>query len=94
MPNQNFELNPDIHPTSNTPPTSLLQAENDQIHVENVVTYFLALKKVKVSAELHVYAEGGHGYGLRRTDFPITNWPKTFEVWLGSIKILPAESGN
>ena len=94
MPNQNLELNPDIHPTSNTPPTFLLQAENDPVHVENVVTYFLALKKVKVSAELHVYAEGGHGYGLRRTDFPITNWPKTFEVWLGSIKILPAESGN
>ncbi len=87
---QNFALNPDIQPTADTPPTFLLQAENDPVHVENAVVYFMALKRAKVPAELHVYAEGGHGYGLRRTDLPITAWPEVVETWLHTIKVLPA----
>ena len=87
---QNFVLNPDIQPTADTPPTFLLQAENDPVHVENAVVYFMALKNAKVPAELHVYTEGGHGYGLRRTDLPITAWPELVETWLHTIKVLPA----
>ncbi len=88
---QNFAPNPDIHPTADTPPTFLLQAEDDPVHVENAVTYFMELKKAKVPAELHVYAQGGHGYGLRPRDFPIMGWPKLVETWLHTIKVLPAE---
>jgi acetyl esterase/lipase len=86
---QNFAPNPDIHPTADTPPTFLLQAEDDPVHVENAVVYFLALKNAKVPAELHVYAEGGHGYGLRPRDLPIMGWPKLVETWLHTIKMLP-----
>ncbi len=86
---QNFAPNPDIHVTDKTPPTFLLQAEDDPVHVENSIVYFLALKNAKVPAELHVYAQGGHGYGLRRTALPITNWPQSVEVWLHTIHILP-----
>lgn len=85
-----FALNPDTQPTSDTPPTFLLQAEDDPVHVENAVVYFMALKQAKVPAELHVYAEGGHGFGLRRTALPITAWPPLVETWLHTIKILPA----
>ncbi len=88
---QNFAPNPDIHPTAATPPTFLLQAEDDPVHVENAVVYFMALKNAKVPAELHVYAEGGHGYGLRPRDYPIMGWPKLVETWLHIIKVLPAE---
>jgi acetyl esterase/lipase len=88
---QNFAPNPDIHPTANTPPTFLVQAEDDPVHVENAVVYFLALKNAKVPSELHVYAQGGHGYGLRRTERPITTWPQAVETWLHTIKILPAQ---
>jgi acetyl esterase/lipase len=88
---QNFAPNTDIHPTANTPPTFLVQAEDDPVHVENAVVYFLELKKAKVPAELHVYAQGGHGYGLRRTALPVTTWPDAVETWLHTIGILPAE---
>ena len=85
---QNFAPNADIHPSANTPPTFVIQAEDDPVHVENAVIYFLALKNAKVPAELHVYAEGGHGYGLRHTDLPVTDWPKAVETWLRTIKVL------
>ncbi|MDE3150076.1 MAG: alpha/beta hydrolase [Acidobacteriota bacterium] len=88
---QDFAPNPDIQPTANTPPTFLAQAEDDPVHVENAVVYFMELKKAKVPAELHVYTQGGHGYGLRRTALPITNWPQLVETWLHTIKMLPEE---
>jgi hypothetical protein len=53
------------------------------------VVYFLALKNAKVPAELHIYSQGGHGYGLRRTALPVTTWPQSVEIWLRTIKILP-----
>jgi len=87
---QNFAPNADIHPTANTPPSFILQAEDDPVHVENAVVYFLQLKNAKVPTELHVYAQGGHGYGLRRTELPVTAWPKEVETWLRTIKMLPA----
>jgi acetyl esterase/lipase len=85
---QSFLDNLDIHPTAKTPPAIIIQSEDDPAHVENAVTYFLALKKAAVPAELHIYAEGGHGYGLRRTGLPITTWPQTVEIWLHTIHIL------
>ena len=85
---QNFAPNADIHPTGQTPPTFLIQAEDDPVHVENAVVYFLALKNAKVPAELHIYAQGGHGYGLRRTELPVTTWPQTVEIWLHTIHVL------
>jgi acetyl esterase/lipase len=86
----NFELNPDTTPTADTPPTFLVQAEDDPVHVENAVVYFMALKNANVPAELHIYAQGGHGYGLRRTALPVTTWPQRAEDWLHAIKVLPA----
>jgi acetyl esterase/lipase len=86
---QNFAPNADIHPTDQTPPTFLVQAEDDPVHVENAVVYFLALKNAKVPAELHIYAQGGHGYGLRRTELPVTTWPQSVEIWLHTIHVLP-----
>ena len=83
-------LDPDINPTAATPPTFLLQAENDPVHVENVLVYFKALKDLKVPAELHIFAEGGHGYGLRPTALPITHWPDFATTWLHTIGILGA----
>lgn len=79
-----------IDPSATTPPTFLLQAEDDPVHVENVLVYAQALKQLKVPVELHVYAEGGHGYGLRPTNLPVTHWPALVETWLHTIHILPA----
>jgi acetyl esterase/lipase len=86
---KNFAPNPEIDPTADTPPTFIVQAEDDTVHVENAVVYFLALKNAKVPAELHIYSQGGHGYGLRRTALPVTTWPESVVTWLHTIGILP-----
>lgn len=77
-----------IDPGANTPPTFLLQAEDDPVHEENVLVYFQALKQRKVPAELHVFAEGGHGYGLRPSPLPVSHWPSLVETWLHTIHVL------
>jgi acetyl esterase/lipase len=85
-----FELNPDIKPTHDTPPTFLLQAENDDVDsINNTLVYYIALKKAGVPVELHSFAEGGHAFGLRRTKFPITAWPQLVETWLRTIGMNP-----
>jgi acetyl esterase/lipase len=88
---KNFAPNADIHPTAQTPPSFIVQAEDDPVHVENAVVYLQQLKNAKVPAELHIYAQGGHGYGLRRTALPVTAWPEGVETWLRTIKVLPAQ---
>jgi acetyl esterase/lipase len=88
---QNFAANPEIRVTADTPPSFIVQSEDDSVHVENATLYFLQLKNAKVPAELHIYAEGGHGYGMRRTALPITAWPKLVEAWLHTTKMLPAQ---
>jgi acetyl esterase/lipase len=79
-------FNPNITVTSNTPPTFLLQAQNDPVDdVRNSMAYSLALRNAKVPVELHLYAEGGHAFGLRATQFPVTGWPQLVEAWLRTI---------
>jgi acetyl esterase/lipase len=87
---QNFAANSEIKVTDKNPPAFIVQAEDDPVHVENSTVYFLALKQAKVPAELHLYAKGGHGYGLRHTELPVTSWPQLVEVWLHTIQVLPA----
>ncbi|MDR3773125.1 MAG: alpha/beta hydrolase [Terracidiphilus sp.] len=89
---KNFAPNPEINPTADTPPTFIVQAEDDPVHVENATVYFEQLKNAKAPAELHIYAQGGHGYGLRRTALPVTTWPASVETWLHTINVLPAHA--
>jgi acetyl esterase/lipase len=68
----------------NFPPTFLLCASNDGPGVvEFLPTFFLALKRAGVPAELHVYNEGGHGFGVRPWPLSVGNWPSLFQGWLG-----------
>ncbi len=78
-------LGDEVKPTSDTPPTFLVQAEDDPVHVENTTVYYEALKQAKIPAEMHTYAQGGHGYGLRPTDLPITHWPQLAEQWMHTV---------
>ncbi|HEX3984932.1 MAG TPA: alpha/beta hydrolase, partial [Acidisoma sp.] len=83
-------LNPDLHVTKNTPPTFLLQNEDD--HVDNVndaLSYYIALRNAGVPVEMHLYPHGGHAFGLRRTKLPVTAWPQLVEIWLQSIGMTP-----
>ena len=90
------KLNPDIasHITRQAPPTFLLQNEDD--HVDNVndsLVYYIALKNAGVPVEMHLYAQGGHAFGLRRTKLPVTRWPELVETWLGMIGMI-AKNGE
>jgi acetyl esterase/lipase len=83
-------LNPDLHITSQTPPTFLLQNEDDKVDgVEQALAYYVALKHAGVPVELHSYAQGGHAFGLRRTKLPTTAWPELVEIWLRTIGMTP-----
>ena len=94
-PNKSFVLNPNVPVTSNTPPTFLVHAEDDPIdNVNNSLVYYIALRKVKVPVEMHLYAHGGHAFGLRPTKFPITEWPKLVEKWLQTLWRSQAEVKN
>ena len=84
-------LNPDIrtHITAQTPPTFLLQSEDDRVdRVEDALSYYVALKKAGVPVEMHLYAQGGHAFGLRRTKFAVTAWPTLVETWLAAIGMI------
>jgi acetyl esterase/lipase len=84
-----FDLNPYVPVSSKTPPTFLVQAEDDPIDtVRNSLVYYAALEMAGVAAEMHLYAHGGHAFGLRHTDSPITDWPQLVEKWLTTIGVL------
>jgi len=86
---QEFELNPTVPVTSQTPPQFLLQSVNDPVDsINNSLVYFIALKKAGVSVEYHAYAQGGHAFGLRPSALPISGWPRLVEAWLGEIGII------
>jgi acetyl esterase/lipase len=89
VPERNFVLNPDIRVTSRTPPTFLLQAEDDPVDpVENSIVYHAALRRAGVPTEMHLYVKGGHAFGLRSTSFPVTGWPQLAEEWLATIGVI------
>ncbi len=79
---QNDELVPELPVSAATPPTFIVMAEDDPLGVENALSYYRALAKAKVPAELHVYPTGGHGFGIRRTDAPVTAWPDRAAEWM------------
>ena len=83
------KLLPLFTPDAKIPPTMIVIAENDHTaRVETALVYYQALKDAKVPAELHIYTQGGHGFGIRPTDLPISHWPAIAETWLRTIHIL------
>lgn len=81
-------LNPNVPVSRETPPTFLVQAEDDYVDgVDQSLVYYAALNRAGVPVEMHLYAHGGHAFGLRRTQLPITDWPALVEVWLRTIGV-------
>ena len=80
------KLNPGIRVTNQTPPTFLLHAQDDPTNpVEYSLLYYAALRSANVPVEMHLFTEGKHAFGLRRTELPITRWPELVETWLRTI---------
>jgi acetyl esterase/lipase len=94
--NDPYQLNNKLPVDSKTPPTFILQAGNDPIDtIQHSLVYYIALKKANVHAEYHIYAEGGHAFGLKRTilnnpnwnKLPIADWENLVERWLHTINM-------
>ena len=64
-----------------TPPTFIVQAEDDAVQVENALTWFLALRRAQVPCEMHIWPEGGHGYGIARTGKAVADWHIPAAKW-------------
>lgn len=85
----NDTLNRNVPVSRATPPTFLVQAEDDDVDgVKQSLVYYIALAKAHVPSELHIYARGGHGFGLRPTSLPITHWPELADAWLHRMGII------
>ena len=78
----NDKVAPELMISSNTPPVFMAMTMDDSVRVETALFYALALKKLKVPVELHIYPKGGHGYGLRKTGNTVDSWPNRLEDWL------------
>lgn len=88
-PGTELTLRSDIRVPADAPPTFLLHAEDDPVDpVKHSLTYYAALQKAGVPAEMHLYAQGGHAFGLRPTKLPIGRWPTLVEQWLLTIGML------
>ena len=71
-----------------TPPTFLVHADDDKLSSAISTDYYLDLKKAGVSAELHIYSVGGHGFGMKDRPLPVTQWKDRFYEWMVARKLL------
>jgi acetyl esterase/lipase len=76
------KLAPEIRARKECPPMFFAHAGDDGVKADNSVLMYLALKHAGVPAELHVYASGGHGFGLRPSDKPCSTWPARCADWM------------
>ena len=81
-------LPPELSLSSKVAPTFIAQTQDDSVPVEGSLFYYAALKQAKVPAEMHLFANGGHGYGLRASAQPVTSWPKLAEAWMRNLGML------
>jgi acetyl esterase/lipase len=72
----------DVSASAATPPTFIVQAEDDAAFIDGTLAYYKALKAAKVPTELHLFSAGGHGYGMRPTKDAVTGWPHLAENWI------------
>jgi acetyl esterase/lipase len=85
---EKFRLAPEIQVSSKTPPTMLIQTEDDRAFVNSSLFYYYALKEAGVRVWMHLYHRGGHGYGLRDTGAMVNSWPDRAEDWFREIGII------
>jgi acetyl esterase/lipase len=88
-PKTSLKLSPWVEISASAPPTLLIHSMNDPTDdVRHSLAYGVALNDLGVPVEMHLYARGGHAFGMRPTSDPITTeWPKLVEKWLNTIEV-------
>jgi acetyl esterase/lipase len=83
------EYSNELQVTADTPPAFFILADDDKaVPPRNSVEMYLAMKKYGIPAELHIFNKGGHGFGMRKTGLPVSNWPVMFIDWLESLQFI------
>ena len=78
-----------LHVTEQTPPAFFVLADNDKsVNPKNSIEFYLALKNFNVPSEMHIFQEGGHGFGITKQNLPVDEWPELFYNWLKAIKMI------
>jgi acetyl esterase/lipase len=89
------DLSNDLRVTAQTPPTFLFHTTNDNgVPVENSVRFYLALRKARVPAEMHLFENGPHGVGMALNDPALSVWPSLLMNWLRARGLLTRPGGN
>lgn len=89
VPAEKDDLSPTIRTPADIPPLLLVHAGDDAISdVEHSVTMYQAMRRARAPAELHVYATGGHGFGVRKVGHPCETWTERCTDWLRQQEIL------
>jgi acetyl esterase/lipase len=83
-----FLIAPELKVSAQTPPTMLIQTEDDKSYVNSSLFYYYALKEAGVPVWMHLYNKGGHGYGLRDTGERVNEWPDRAEDWFREIGVI------
>ncbi len=80
----------ELNVTKETPPAFLILTDDDKVVIpQNSIDFYLALKQNSVPAEMHIFQEGGHGFGITKKNLPVDKWPDLFYDWLKAMKIIP-----
>ena len=88
-------LSNDKQVTPQTPPTFLVHTyEDTAVPAENSIYFYLALRRAKVPAEMHLYQKGQHGFGLGKQVGPASSWPIRCAEWMRGLGILPAKNAQ
>jgi len=79
---------PKLVVTKDTPPAFLVHADDDALSAEMPANFYVKMKKAGVPCELHIYATGGHGFGMFERPLPVTQWPVRLMEWMRTTKFL------
>jgi acetyl esterase/lipase len=79
----------ELHVDPQTPPAFLVLADDDKTVVpENSVRFYLAMKAYNVPAEMHIFHQGAHGFGMNKINKPVEQWPELFVQWMKSMNFI------
>lgn len=79
----------ELQVTRQTPPAFLVHADDDSgVKTRNSIEYYMALKREGIPAELHIFQEGGHGFGMNKKGKPHDQWPLMLVDWMKAMKYL------
>lgn len=79
----------ELHVNEKTPPAFLVLADDDKsVDPENSIRFYLALNRHQVPAEMHIFQQGGHGFGMNKINKPAEQWPDLFIQWMKSMNFI------